>query len=146
VRLNLPTPSTIDTLAAHFPGDRWIVAAVERERVTLGLAGAERVYNALIESGSPPTAVTLARILGAYQYYPFRVWDGGTWTQTGQPDPAEPQGSSPMITPRPRTNGNTLTFSYWIPDGTAGAGMHLAHFHLTPSNYIIDDAPNPAQR
>jgi hypothetical protein len=144
VRLELPTPPAVDVVAARF-GERWVVAAVERDRVTPGLLGAERIHQLAVEAGRPLSAVDLARVVGALHYYPWRVFDGGSWSQTGTHDLPHGEASPPMITPR-EGGGRTLTFSYWIPEGSPGAGMHLGNFRVTDSGLIIDQAPNPTRR
>ena len=146
LRIDLATPPSVDVIAVHFPSDRWVVGAVERDRVSTGLDAAERVFNLLNAANTPPSPVDLARIVGALYYYPFRVFDGASWTQTGVTTPTLGPGSTPMLTTRPNGTGRVLTFSYWIPDGTPGAGLHLTHIRVTDSGYLIDEAPHPECR
>jgi hypothetical protein len=146
LRIDLPTPPSVDIVAVHVPPDRWVVGAVERDRVTVGLEGAERVFNLLNASNEAPSPVTLARIIGAMHYYPWRVFDGSSWSQTGVTTATLGPGSTPMLTSRPNATGRVLTFSYWIPEGTPGAGLHLTHIRVTDSGYLIDEAPHPDRR
>lgn len=144
-RLDVPAPPSVDVVAVRI-GARWVAAAVERDRVTAGLAGAERIYNLLNETRQPPTAQQLARIIGALYYYPWRIYDGSSWTQTGDPTPPPEPVAPPRFVHLPEGRGRTLLFYYCIPAGTPGAGIHLANFHVTDSGYILDDAPHPTRR
>lgn len=144
VRLDVPAPSSVDVVATRV-GARWLVGAVERDRVTLGMAGAERIFNLLNDARHPPTAVELARIVGALHYYPWRVYDGSSWSHTGENTPPTPAPHVPHFVDRPGGTGRALIFAYWVPEGTPGAGMHLANIHVTDSGLLIDAAPMPGR-
>lgn len=145
-RIDVGGVPSVDVVAVRF-GARWVVAAVERERVTLGLAGAERIYQLREQQQRALNAVELARLVGAMLYYPYTVWDGAYWSETPLTAAltGRTTGATPILTPRPQ-GGRDLTFSYFIPNGMLGAGDHLAHIRVTDSGMLIDMAPNPERR
>ncbi|MEI8254283.1 MAG: hypothetical protein WCJ30_01275, partial [Deltaproteobacteria bacterium] len=146
-RLDVPgLPPDIDVVAYRDEADRWHAAAVEPAQISLGLAGAERIHTRLLARGESPTPLALARIVGALLYYPWPVFDGQRWLTT--PDGFTPggAGATPQLAPRPAGLGRALVFSYAIPEGSPGAGIHLANIRITDSGYLIDAAPNPERR
>lgn len=119
------------------------VAAVD-DAVTFGLPGAERVIARLRSDGVTPTTRDLVRIVGAFAYHPWPVFDARQWVTLGG---AQGEWSpAPQRVMRPAGLGESLTFGYSIPEGSPGAGMHVAHFHLAPSGVIVDEAPHPERR
>ncbi|MBI5517368.1 MAG: hypothetical protein HY909_26585 [Deltaproteobacteria bacterium] len=144
-RLALPLPAGVDVVAVRL-GERWAVGALERERVTVGLEGAERVLARWRDGGHAPSAQELARVVGAFAYHPWSVFVTrevvGTLADGGGPRVA----SGAVLSPRPGNTGESLTFGYQVPDGQAGAGLHVAHFNVTASGIILDEAPNPWRR
>lgn len=137
---------SVDVVVAR-AGVRWVAAAVEHDRVTLGLAGAERIFQLREQAQRPMSAAELARTIGVLLYYPYTVFDGTRWSDTALSGSTSGRtsGAVPTLTPRPQ-GGRDLMFSYWIPDGTAGAGDHYAHVRVTDSQMLIDMAPNPERR
>ncbi len=145
-RIEVPAvPARIDIVAARVGGS-WTVAAVERDRVTLGLAGAERILTLLNESHRPPAAVDLARIVGALHFYPWPTFDGATWSRTGEQVNGRGGSHVPQFVQRSGGTGRALLFEFWIPDGNAGAGPHMANIRVTDSGLLIDEAPRPDRR
>lgn len=136
----------MDVVAVRF-GSKWIVGAVERDRVSIGLAGAERIHQLREDEQRPLNAIEMARIIGALHYYPYPVWDGAFWSETASTTGiiGRTTGATPILTPRPQ-GGRDLTFSFFIPEGSSGAGDHLAHIRVTDSRLLIDMAPHPEQR
>lgn len=145
-RLDVGGLDAVDVVAVRFES-RWIVGAVERERVSIGLLGAERIHQLREDERRAISAAEMTRIVGALHYYPYAVWDGTSWTDN-EPTPAtatRTTGATPALTPRPQ-GGRDLTFSFFIPEGSSGAGNHLAHIRVTDSRLLIDMAPNPERR
>jgi hypothetical protein len=73
------------------------------------------------------------------------VFDGATWTRTGEGSPVG-QVSAPKLVARMGGTGRGLIFAFWIPDGTMGAGPHLANIRVTDSGLLIDEAPRADRR
>ncbi len=138
--------ASVDVVAVR-AGARWVAAAVEQDRVTLGLAGAERIYQLREQAQRAMSAAELTRTVGVLLYYPYPFFDGSTWSESpsGQSTAGRTTGAIPVLTPRPQ-GGRDLTFSFYIPDGMPGAGDHLAHVRVTDSTMLIDMAPNPERR
>jgi hypothetical protein len=136
----------IDVVAARV-GERWTVAAIEHDRVSLGLAGAERIYQLREQAQRPMSAAELARTVGVLLYYPYPIFDGTTWSDTplSNQSTGRTSGAIPVLTPRPQ-GGRDLMFSFFIPNGMSGAGDHFAHVRVTDSTMLIDMAPNPERR
>jgi hypothetical protein len=145
-RLDVGGIASVDIVAVRFDS-KWVVAAVERDRVTLGLAGAERIHQLREDEQRALNAVEMARVIGALLYFPYPVWDGALWSETGLTTGiiGRTTGATPMLTPKPQ-GGRDLTFSFFIPEGSSGAGDHLAHIRVTDSRMLIDMAPNPERR
>lgn len=145
-RLEVGGVASVDVVAARV-GDRWVAAAVEADRVTIGLEGAERIFQLREREGRPMNAFDLADTVGVLLYYPYPVYDGTRWSDTpvsaacvGMRD-----GATPQLVPKPQ-GGRDLLFSFHIPDGSPGAGTHVAHLRVTDSGLLIDQAPNPERR
>lgn len=143
VRLELPTPPSVDVIAVR-ANAQWTVAALEPARVSLGISGAERILTLWRDRGHSPSASELGRVVGAFAYYPNTVYVS---PEAVRDLPGSPLQAAPAATlvDRPGATGQSLNFSYRIDDGP-GAGLHVAHFHVTQSGLIIDEAPNPTLR
>lgn len=140
----LPLPRGVDVVAVRANG-RWTVAALEPDRVTLGLEGAERVLAHWREQGHDATAVELAQVVGTFAYYPRTVFTRRE-TAPGPPGaPPRPTLAASLVE-RPGGTGRSLTFSYFVEGDAPGAGLKVAHFNVTLSGMVIDEAPNPALR
>lgn len=145
-RITVGGVSAVDTIVARV-GPRWIGAAIERDRVSIGLAGAERIYQLREQAQRPMSAAELTRTVGLLEYYPYTVFDGTEWSQTPHQTAAHARapGAVPTLTPR-QQGGRDLMFSYDIPDGMPGAGAHFGHIRVTDSMLLIDVAPHPERR
>lgn len=145
-RLNVCDLASVDIVAVQV-NQRWHVAAVEPTRIALGIEGAERVYQLREEQQRAMSASEMAQCFGALMYYPYRVFDGQRWSDLPQGTSGETLGTgeTPTLAPRPQ-GGRDVTFGYYIPNGQAGAGPHLAHVRVTDSRMLIDQAPNPERR
>ena len=128
-------------------GPRWTAAAVERDRVTLGLSGAERIFQLRERAQRPMSARELALTAGALAYFPYRTFDGTQWSQTlaSVVIPSSIRPNAPMFVAKPQ-GGRDLTFTFWIPDGSPGAGEHLGRIRVTDSAMLFDESPNPERR
>jgi hypothetical protein len=144
-RLALPLPEGVDVVAVRL-GDRWAVGALEEQRVTVGLEGAERVLARWREGGHSPSAQELARVVGAFAYHPWNVFVSRVPVRTAADGGGVRVANGAVLSPRPGNTGESLTFGYQIPDGEPGAGLHVAHFNVTPSGLLVDEAPNPWRR
>jgi hypothetical protein len=145
-RIDVGGVASADVIVAR-SGSRWVAAVVEQDRVTLGLAGAERIFQLRERAQRPMSAAELARTIGVLLYYPYPVFDGTRWSETPLSNRTEGRrtGSVPTFTPRPH-GGRDLLFSFWIPDGMPGAGPHYAHILVTDSQMLVDLAPHPERR
>jgi hypothetical protein len=146
VRIDVGGVPSADVIVAR-SGARWVAAVVEQDRVTLGLAGAERIYQLREQAQRPMSAAELARTIGVLLYYPYTVFDGTRWSETPLSNNTEGRtsGAVPVLTPRPQ-GGRDLMFSFFIPNGMPGAGDHYAHVRVTDSQMLVDMAPNPERR
>jgi hypothetical protein len=145
--LSTIVPASVDVVAARAGEQQWVVAAIERDRVAIGLEGAERIYQLREQAQQPLGAMDLAAIVGVLHYYPYTVFNGQRWSETPLYGTSRGlgAGATPTLAPRPQ-GGRDLTFSFHIPDGRSGAGGHLAHIRVTDSAMLIDQAPNPEVR
>ncbi len=140
----LSVPAPPGTVFVRFErGGRPGAALIESSRAWEGVAGAERALTLWIERGEIPDATRLARtVVGmAYPEYvamlgrePLDLGDGGVI-----------RGPAPALTPHPG-GGRLLTFSFVIPEGEEGAGLHVARWRWTDSNLLIDETPHPERR
>jgi len=132
-RLGVPAPE--GTSAVGFTlGGIASAALVEAERASVGRDGAERALALWAARGEVPDAARLARTVGAMVYPGCRVDVGG---ELGGPRPS--LGAHPG-------GGRLLTFSFVIPEGRAGAGLHVARWRWTDSGLLIEESPHPERR
>lgn len=143
VRLSLPLPTGVDVVAAR-SGAVWTVAALEADRVSTGITGAERVLSRWRDQAHSATAIELAQVVGAFAYYPLPVYVRHE-SLPGAGDSGGVIATGATLANRPGGTGQSLTFAYRIPSGP-GEGVHVAHFNVTQSGLIIDEAPNPTLR
>ncbi|MDB4932783.1 MAG: hypothetical protein JWM10_5267, partial [Myxococcaceae bacterium] len=86
--------------------------------------------------GETPDAAGLARLVGALVYPGCAVLVGGE----------RPAGApSPSLTNHPG-GGRVLTFAFAIPEGRAGAGLHVARWRYTDGGLLIEASPHPERR
>lgn len=140
-------PPTVDLVSLRISGQRPVAAAVEPDRVSLGLDAVARVLALWNTAQDPPDASRLTRLVAALHYPAYRAFDGIEWTSPPHAHGTRPSEAAtpPHLEARPG-GGRTLLFSYWISDGAAGAGPHLGNFRVTDSNLVIDLAPMPEVR
>jgi hypothetical protein len=134
------TPTDLDTWAFRDGTGAWHTAVVSERDVAFGLEAAERILALRTARNEMPSAVDLTRIVGTLHYYPWRIYDGHDWIGAAGDTPAVP-GATPSMFTRPNIAGRVLMFSYAVPDGTPGAGIHVANIRITDSGYLIDAAP-----
>ncbi|TAK26676.1 MAG: hypothetical protein EPO40_19335 [Myxococcaceae bacterium] len=131
--LGVPTPA--GTIAVGFTlGGIPSAALVEAERASVGRDGAERALALWAERAEVPDATRLARTVGALVYPGCAVDVGG-----------ELHGPTPSLGAHPG-GGRVLTFSFVIPEGRAGAGLHVARWRWTDSGLLIEASPHPERR
>lgn len=121
------------------------VVLVEGTSAHEGLEAAQRLYAYAQSQGQSPDAAALTHLLGTIAYFPWRYFDGAEWVRTPDRSAPDLMGSPPTLTRR-EAGGQVLSFHFWIPEGHAGAGMHLSNFRLTPTGLFLDQAPHPERR
>lgn len=132
-RLGVPTPG--GTIAVGFTlGGIPSAALVEAERASVGRDGAERALALWSARAEVPDATRLARTVGAMVYPGCRVDVG-----------RELGGPAPSLGAHPG-GGRVLTFSFVIPEGREGAGLHVARWRWTDSGLLIEASPHPERR
>lgn len=142
VSLNI-TPS-VKILAVKM-GARWTVGAIERDRVTLSMMGAERLFQIRERARQPMSASEFARTIGLMAYFPGRTYDGQSWVETIASEvPSTVPRTAPTLVNRP-AGGRDLTFTYWVPDGNPSPGTHQAHIRITDSQHFIEVQPTAEQ-
>lgn len=145
-RIDVPgVPAEFDTWAFRDGTDTWRTVVVSEGEIAIDLEGAERIVAARTARNETPTAVELARVIGTLHYYPWRIYDGHDWLGAAGDTPTT-QGATPALFTRNNIAGRVLMFSYSIPEGTPGAGIHVANIRITDSGYLIDAAPRPDRR
>lgn len=118
-------------------------ALVDGQRAWFGLAGAERALALWRAAGTPPDAARLARVVAASAYPGYLGLFAGERYEL--PDGGALRGPAPALVPYP-AGGRVLTFSFVIPPGEVGAGLHVARWRWTDTDLLIDEAPHPERR
>jgi hypothetical protein len=141
--LGVPTPA--GTSAVGFTmGGMGSAALVDGERAWVGRDGAERALALWVAQGAVPDAARLARMVGAMVYPGCSVRLGGERPAAGEGE--EPvRGIAPSLVAHPG-GGRVLTFSFVIPEGRPGAGLHVARWRWTDSGLLIEASPHPERR
>lgn len=118
-------------------------ALVDAEGAFVGRDGAERALAAWSARGETPDPGTLARTVGALVYPGARVLTGAE--ARGIDAGSGERGPGPAMVSHPG-GGRVLTFSFVIPEGRRGAGLHVARWRWTDSGLLIEASPHPERR
>lgn len=141
--LGVPTPAGASAVGFTM-GGIGSAALVDGERAWVGRDGAERALALWVARGEVPDAARLARTVGAMVYPGCTVLPGGERPTAGEGE--EPvRGTSPSLVAHPG-GGRVLTFSFVIPEGRPGAGLHVARWRWTDSGLLIEASPHPERR
>lgn len=140
----LSVPAPAGTVFVRFErGGRSSAALIDGRRAWVGAEGAERALTLWRERGEIPDASRLARTVVALAYPDYVAMLGGEAIDLG--DGGVIRGPAPAITPHPG-GGRVLTFSFAIPPGEPGAGLHMGRWRWTDSNLLIEETPHPERR
>lgn len=140
----LPLPSPAGALFVGFSRGRGTGAAlIDGGRAWVGIAGAERALAMWRGEGERLDAGRLARVVAAMAYPDYRGLRGGESLRLG--DGGSVRGLAPSLADHPG-GGRVLTFSFVIPAGEEGAGLHVARWRWTDSDLLIEETPHPERR
>ena len=118
-------------------------ALVDADGAFVGRDGAERALAAWSARGETPDPDTLARMVGAL-VYPGAAVLSGAQARAIDGGGGE-RGPGPALASHPG-GGRVLTFSFVIPEGRRGAGLHVARWRWTDSGLLIEASPHPERR
>lgn len=118
-------------------------ALIEARRAWVGRAGAERAFALWRQEGERLDAGRAARVVMAMAYPRYVGLLGGESVPLG--DGGAVRGPAPALTDHPG-GGRVLTFSFLIPGGEEGAGLHVARWRWTDSDLLIEETPHPERR
>ncbi len=140
----LSVPAPAGTVFVRFArGGRSNAALIDDRRAWLGRDGAERALTLWREGGEIPDASRLARTVVAMAYPEYAAMLDRESLDLG--DGGVVRGPAPALNPHPG-GGRVLTFSFAIPSGQPGAGLHVARWRWTDSNLLIEETPHPERR
>ena len=137
--LTVPAPPGASVVEFTWHGNQ-ATALVDGERAWIGRDGAERALSQWVARGEVPEPTRLARTVGALVYPGCAVLRGGERAGDGGE-----YGPPPALTAHPG-GGRVLTFSFVIPEGRSGAGLHVARWRWTDSGLLIEASPHPERR